>query len=364
MMRGIVRTSMRFRFLVLAFAASLMLVGVGQIRSMPLDVFPEFAPPRVEVQTPCLGLGAAEVEQLVTVPLEQALSGVAGLEVMRSKSVPQLSSIELIFKPGTDLFRDRQLVQEGLATVAPTLPTWASPPFILQPLSATARVMKIGLTSKDLSLIDMSMISYWTIRARLLRVPGVANVAIWGERLRMLQVQTDPDRLRANDVPLDQVMEVTADALDAGILRFSSGAVIGTGGFVDTPTQRLGIRHKLPIVTPANLGEVPLKEVDGRLVKLSDVAQVVEDHQPLIGDAIINDGPGLMLVVEKFPWGNTPEVTRNVEAALDQMRPGLPGVTTDPGSCSWSRSSRGATRPRSPATSRPPSTRCGPGSRA
>jgi CzcA family heavy metal efflux pump len=329
MIRGIVRTSMRFRFLVLAFAACLMLVGVGQIRKMPLDVFPEFAPPRVEIQTLCAGLGPAEVESLVTVPLEQALSGVAGLDVMRSKSAPQLSSIELVFKPGTDLFTARQLVQEGLATVAPTLPTWAAPPFILQPLSATARVMKIGLSSDSLSLIDMSMISYWTIRARLLQVPGVANVAIWGERLKMLQVQTDPKRLAANDVSLDQAMEVTADALDAGILRFSSGAVIGTGGFVETGNQRLGIRHKLPISAPADLAAVPVKETDGRTVTLGDVADVVEGHQPLIGDAIVNDGPGLMLVVEKFPWGNTPEVTRNVEAALDQMRPGLPGLAMD-----------------------------------
>ena len=94
------------------------------------------------------------------------------------------------------------------------------------------------------------MISYWTIRARLLRVPGVANVAIWGERIQMPVVQVDPERLRANNVSLDEVMEVTADALDAGILRYSDGATIGTGGFIDTPNQRLGIRHVLPITTP------------------------------------------------------------------------------------------------------------------
>jgi CzcA family heavy metal efflux pump len=328
-MRWIVATSLRFRFLVLGLAAGTMVLGLSQVRHMPLDVFPEFAPPRVEVQTPCLGLSPAEVEALVTVPLEDSLNGLAGLDVMRSKSVPQLSSIELIFKPGSDLFHARQLVQERLATVAPTLPTWASPPFMLQPLSATSRVMKIGLSSKSVSLIDMSMISYWTIRARLLRVPGVANVAIWGERLKMLQVQADPARLRANGVTLDGVMETTADALDAGILRYSPGAVIGTGGFVDTPNQRLEIRHKLPIITPANLGEVPVKAADGKELRLADVADLVEDHQPLIGDSIINDGPGLMLVVEKFPWGNTPQVTRGVEDVLRQMRPGLPGIDMD-----------------------------------
>lgn len=329
MMRWIVGSSLKFRFIVVAFAMGLMFFGVTQLRDTPVDVFPEFAPPRVEVQTPSLGLSASEVESLVTVPLEQALNGVAGVDVIRSKSVEQLSSIELIFDPGTDLLTARQLVQERLATVTPTLPTWASPPFMIQPLSATSRVMKIGLTSDELSLIDMSMISYWKIRARLLRVPGVANVAIWGERLEMLQVQVDPERLRAHDVSLERVMNVTADALDAGLLQFSEGAFIGTGGWIDTSEQRLSIRHVLPIVTPDDLGQVPIRREDGRILRLEDVADVVVDHQPLIGDAVINDGPGLMLIVEKLPWGNTLDVTRGVEAALDELRPGLPGIEID-----------------------------------
>ena len=173
------------------------------------------------------------------------------------------------------------------------------------------------------------MISYWKIRARLLGVPGVANVAIWGERLNMLQVRVDPERLRRNQVSLDEVMGVTADALDAGILRFSDGAMIGTGGFVDTPNQRLGVRHVLPIVTPDDLAKVTVEQRAGKALRLGDVAEVVTDHQPLIGDAVINDGPGLMLIVEKLPWGNTLAVTRGVEAALQEMRPGLPGIQID-----------------------------------
>src|SRR5919106_1045936 len=155
MMRGIVSASLRFRYLVVAAAAGLMFFGTGQVQSMPVDVFPEFAPPRVEIQTPSWGLAADEVEDLVTVPLEQALAGVDGLDIMRSKSVNDLSSIELIFEPGTDLILARQLVQERIAQVTPTLPTWASPPFMMQPLSATSRVMKIGLSSDDLNLVEM-----------------------------------------------------------------------------------------------------------------------------------------------------------------------------------------------------------------
>jgi CzcA family heavy metal efflux pump len=331
MMRWLVGSSLKFRYIVVALAAGLMFFGVVQLRDTPVDVFPEFAPPRVEVQTPSLGLSASEVESLVTVPLEQALNGVPGLDEIRSKSVEQLSSIELIFEPGTDLLTARQLVAERIATITPTLPTWSSPPFMIQPLSATSRVMKIGLSSTDpdLDLMDLSMTAYWKIRARLLRVPGVANVAIWGERLEMLQVQADPERLRKRDVTLEQVLNVTADALDAGLLQYSEGNFIGRGGWIDKPAKRLGVRMVLPIVTPRDLAQVPIQNGHGETFRLGAVADLVRDHQPLIGDAIINDGPGLMLIVEKLPWGNTLDVTRGVEEALDDLRPGLRGIEID-----------------------------------
>ncbi|HEX8860149.1 MAG TPA: efflux RND transporter permease subunit [Actinomycetes bacterium] len=330
MMRWIVGSSLRFRYLVVAVAAGMLVFGVVQLRSVPVDVFPEFAPPRVQIQTACLGLSASDVEQLVTVPLEDALNGIPGLDTMRSSSVPQLSSIELIFKLNTDLLRARQLVQERIATVLPTLPTWASPPVMLQPLSATSRVMKIGLTSNSRSLTELSMTAYWNIRARLLRVPGVANVPIWGERLRMLQVQAQPEKMLAHNISLEQVMETTADALDVGLLKFSNGAVVGTGGFVDTPNQRLQVRHVLPIATPKDLSQVVIEQQGGKPLRLGQVARVVEDHQPLAGDAVINNGPGLMLIVEKLPWANTLDVTRGVEQALNELRPGLAGIDVDP----------------------------------
>lgn len=329
MMRWIIGTSLKFRILVVAIAGGMMLFGLGQFKDMPIDAFPEFAPPKVEIQTPCIGLSASEVEALVTVPIEEVLNGLPGLDAVRSKSVSQLSSIVLIFNPGTDLLKARQEVAERISNVTATLPTWASPPFMLQPLSSTSRVMKVGLTSNTRSQIEMSMIAYWTIRARLLRVPGVANVAIWGERLQMLQVQADPKRLAAKKVSLDDLMEATAGAVDSGLLRYSDGSVIGTGGFIDTPNQRLGVRHVLAIATPADLAQVAITERDGKPVLIGDVANVLEDHQPLIGDAVINGGKGLMLIVEKLPWGNTLEVTEGVEKALAGMQPGLPGIEID-----------------------------------
>jgi CzcA family heavy metal efflux pump len=332
MLRWLVGSSLKFRYIVVALSAGMMFFGFQQASDMPVDVFPEFAPPRVEIQTPSLGLSPTEVESLITIPLEQTLSGVPGLDEIRSKSVEQLSDIVMIFKPGSDLLTARQLVAERIAAVMPTLPSWSAPPFMIQPLSSTSRVMKIGLYSKDpdIDLIDMSMTAYWKIRARLLRVPGVANVPIWGERFEMLQVHADPERLRNNDVTLEQVMTATSDALDSGLATYSNGNFIGTGGWLDTPQQRLQVEHILPIVTPADLAQVPVAKRNGKVLRLSDVADLKRDHQPLIGDAVINEGDGLMLIVEKLPWANTLDVTRGVDAALAELKPGLTGIGVDP----------------------------------
>jgi CzcA family heavy metal efflux pump len=328
MMRFIVSKSVQFRFLVLAMACALMYFGMRELRNARVDVFPEFAPPRVEIQVPSVGLSAKEVEELVTIPIEDALNGVEGLDVMRSKSVQSLAAINLIFKSGTDLLKARQLVAERLSAVAPTLPSWTSPPVLMPAQSSTSRFMKIGIASDTLSLRDLSMISYWKIRARLLRVPGVSNVMIYGERIKMYAVQVEPEKLVRHKVALTTVHETIGDALDASLVRFSDGHWIGSGGFIDTPNQRLQLRYVLPIVTPDDLSKVTLK--DRPDLRLTDVARVVEDNPPLIGDAIVNDGPGILLIVEKFPWANTLDVTRGTDEALEEIAPGLKDVKIDP----------------------------------
>jgi CzcA family heavy metal efflux pump len=332
MMRWIVGSSLKLRFLVVLVAVALLLLGFVQLRGMPVETLPEFNPPMVEIQTEALGLSAAEVEQLVTVPLEQdLLNGVAWLDRIRSESVPGLSRIELIFQPGTDVLKARQLVQERLIQAPGGIPNVSKAPVVLQPLSSTSRVMMIGLSSKDLSLIDMSVLARWKIRPRLMGVPGVANVAIWGQQERQLQVQVNPERLRERGVTLDQVVQTTANALWVSPLSFTEASTPGTGGFIDTSNQRLGIQHILPIMTAKDLAQVAVEDTGGRVLRLADVSRVVEDHQPLIGAAVAGGGPSLMLVVEKFPGANTLEVTRQVEAALDEMRPGLAGITIDTG---------------------------------
>src|SRR5919202_647038 len=247
-MRRIVGSSLRFRWLVIFAAAALMIFCIGEARNADVDVFPEFAPPMGEIQTIAVGNSSEQVEELITIPLEDQLNGIPGLEEMRSKSVIDLSQIQLIFSRDTDLYDARQLVQERLTEASPNLPTWASPPWMMPPLSSTSRVMKIGITSDELNIRELSVVAYWKIRQELLRVPGVANVAIYGEQLKQQHVQVDPGELAEHGVSLEQVMNQTADSLDAGLLRYSEGAVIGTGGFVQTGGQRLDVQNVLPIL--------------------------------------------------------------------------------------------------------------------
>lgn len=324
----IVRFSLQFRILVLALAAGLIAFGVVNVPHMAVDSMPEFAPAHVEIQTEALGLSAVEVEQLITSPMEaDLLNGVAWLDEIRSKSVPGLSSIELVFAPGTDLLRARQLVAERM-TQAHALPNVSAPPLIMQPLSSTSRVLMVRMNSKQLSGIEMSVLARWKIKPRLIGIPGVANVSIWGQREQQLQVEVTPTQMRDKGITLEQVIKTTGNAVWVSPLSFLEASTPGTGGFVESPSQRLGIQHVLPIRTPADLSQVSIEDTNPRMV-LGDVAQVKEDHQPLIGDAVVGQDPGLLLVVEKFPGTSTLQVTKDIEAALKDLEPGLAGIQMD-----------------------------------
>ena len=318
-MTWLVSTSLKLRVVVLALSIILIVFGVQTLKTAPLDVFPEFAPPLVEIQTEAPGLSTEEVESLITMPLENALNGTPWLKTLRSKSVLGLSSVVMIFQSGTDLIRARQLVQERLAAEAGRLPAVAHPPVMLSPLSSTSRLMKIGVSSATMSQMEMTVLAKWTIRPRLMAISGVANVAIWGQRDRQFQVLVDPDRLRSHGVTLDAVQRAVTDAV-----------TLNGGGFVDTPNQRLAVRQLTGVRTAADLGEAIVDFRNGSPLRLRDVTEIVEAFPSPIGDAVINDGPGLLLIVEKYPWGNTLEVTHKVDAALEALRPGLKGLDIDP----------------------------------
>ena len=327
MIREIIALSVKFRVLVVGAAVALLGLGLIQLPAASVDGYPEFAPPLVQIQAEALGLSAAEVEQLITVPLEQdLLNGVPWLDQIRSESVPGLSTIDMTFEPGTDTLQARQMVQEHL-TQAHLLPQVGTPPVMIQPLSSTSRVMMIGLQSKDVSLIDLSILARWKIKPLLMGLSGVANVAIWGQRDRQLQVQVDPERLKTYGVTLNQVVDSTGNALWVSPLNFLEASTPGTGGFIDTSTQRFAIQHVLPITTAKDLSAVSIQDTNGNRLTLGQVADVVEDHQPLIGDAVLGGDPGLMIVVEKFPEANVNEVTAAIEGAMAELAPGLSGIT-------------------------------------
>ena len=194
----------------------------------------------------------------------------------------------------------------------------ARPPVMLAPLSATSRAMKIGLWSDKLDQMTMTEMARWTIRPRLMAVPGVANVAMWGARDRQLQVLVDPVRLAAAGVTVADVQRAAGDAV-----------VIAGGGFVDSPNQRLAVRQVVGVKTGSDLASAVIRTVGGAPVRIGDVAKVTEGFAQPIGDAIINGRPGLLLIVEKQLGANTLEVTRGIDKALAELRPGLKGMNVD-----------------------------------
>ena len=208
-------------------------------------------------------MSAAEVEQLITVPLEaDLLNGVAFLDEIKSNSLPGLSSVVMIFEPGTDLYRARQLVAERM-TQAHALPNVSKPPVMQEPVSSSSRALVLGLSSPTLPLIDQSVLTRWTIRPRLMGVPGVSNVSVYGERDRQLQVQVDPAVLNANGLALLDVIRTAGNATWVSPLTFLEASTPGTGGFIDTPNQRMSVQNISPIVSADTLAQVAVENHPG-----------------------------------------------------------------------------------------------------
>jgi Cu/Ag efflux pump CusA len=330
MVAWFIGSAVRLRRLVVAAIIAVLALGLVQLQKATVDVYPEFEATTVQVQTDALGLSAYEVEQLITVPLEQnLLNGIPLLAEIRSRSMSGVSVVDLTFEPGTDVYLARQLVQERMGRIN-LLPHVGTAPTMIQPTASTSRVAMVGMRSDSVSLIEMSVLARWNIRPRLMSIPGVAAVSVWGLRDRQLQVQVDPERLIANDVTLTQVIGTTGNALWVSPLSFLQASTPGTGGFLESPNQRIGVQHISPITEAEQLAQVTVQRTDGPPVPLGALADVREDHQPLIGDATSGGEQSLMLVVERFPDANTAQVSRDVDAALDAMAPGLTGITVDP----------------------------------
>ncbi|MGH9770206.1 MAG: efflux RND transporter permease subunit [Candidatus Acidiferrales bacterium] len=311
MLRSIIRLSLRRHTVAIAIACALLCYGIYTLSIARYSVFPEFAPPQVVIQTEAPGFSPQQVEQLVTTPIESAIVGVTGIQTVRSGSIQGLSVITVTFKSGGGIYRDRQLVAERLAVLAARLPAGIAP--VITPLtSSTSTVLEIGLTSKKLSLMDLTTIADWVVKRRLMAVPGVAKVAVFGAEHRQIQVQYDPGRLIQHGVT---VADVVAAARRSTAVR---GA-----GFIDTGNQRIVLQSLGQAFTPAEIARTVVARRNGANLTLGEVANVVAAPAPRIGGASIYGQPGLVLMISSQYGANTLEVTHALDRALAGLRPTL-----------------------------------------
>lgn len=312
MLSAIVRFSLRFRGIVIALACALLGYGFYSITQARYDVFPEFAPPQVVIQTEAPGLAPEQVEVLVTQPIENAVIGVSGIDSLRSGSVQGLSVITVVFHPSSSIYLDRQVVGERLSTLTGQLPTGVNQPVMTPLTSSTSIVMAVGLTWPDHPLMDLTTVADWTIKQRLLAVPGVAKIAIFGEEPRQIQLQFIPQQLLQYGLTVDDVI---AAARQATGIRGS--------GFVDTPNQRIVLQTEGQSITSEQLSKAVLLHHNGVNVTLGDVCHVVDAPAPAVGAASIRAERGLMLMVSSQYGANTLEVTQGLDQALAELRPVL-----------------------------------------
>jgi CzcA family heavy metal efflux pump len=318
MLAALIRWSLRFPIVVCALAAILVVYGVVVLVRAKYDVFPEFVPPQASVQTEAPGLVAEQVELLVTLPIEQAISGASGVQAVRSETISGLSVVTVVFQEGTDPYRSRQIVAEALGEVAARLPAGVKPPKLTPLVSSTMDLLKLGFVSDKLSPLELRDLVQWTIRPRLLAVPGVARATLYGGDERQLQVEVDPKELNSRDLAFNDVISA---------VRSATG--VRGGGFIETPNQRVLIESRGQTLTPAELGAAVLPGGSGSPLRLRDFATVREGAAPKFGDTLIMGKPGVMLGLSSQYGANTLEVTRAAEAEIDSMRPALAarGVT-------------------------------------
>lgn len=315
-LNSIIRFSLSYRFLIITLACALLFLGFYALTKAKYDVFPEFAPPQVVVQTEAPGLAPEQVELLATKPVENALNGINGIESIRSGSIQGLSVITITFRPGIDIYRARQMVTEQLASIVGSLPKSVRAPQIAPLTTSTSVVLVIGLTSDTRTLMDIRTVADWTVKQRLLSVPGVSKVTVFGGEVKQFQIQINPESLLQYNISMDDVLDTA---------RRATG--IRGAGFIDTANQRIVIQSEGQSLTTEQLSKTSIIQGSDNNIKLNitigDVAKVVEAPEHIIGVASIMGKPGVQLVISAQYGANTLEVTRKVEQALDELVPTL-----------------------------------------
>ena len=311
MMASIIRFSIRFSGVVIGLASLIVLYGIYTLSQSNLDVFPEFSPTLIVIQTESPGLSAELVESLVTQPIENSIAGTVGIEMTRSQSIPGLSVVTVIFKEGSDVYRNRQVIAESLATLSNRLPQGITPN--ITPLTSSAStVLGIGITSQSRTMMELRTLVDWTIRPHLLAVPGVADVNVFGGEVRQFQIQVDPEKLVRYNISLQEVMEAAKKATG-----------VRGGGFIENSNQRIVINSEGQALSPQQLAQTTLLHRNGQTIRLTDIGRVVEGAAPSISAAAIDGHDGIYLSIQGQLGANTHGVTRAIEKALHELEPSL-----------------------------------------
>ena len=311
MMSALVRFSIRFHGVIIGLACLMVLYGIYSLTRSNLDVFPEFSPTQIIIQTESPGLSAELVESLVSRPIETSIAGSVGIRNMRSQSIPGLSIVTVIFDENTDIYRDRQIVSERLSMLSSQIPRGITPN--ITPLTSSAStVLGFGVTSKKRNLMELRTLVDWTIVPHLLAIPGVADVNVFGGEVRQFQVQINPDKLKRYNLSITDVVNAAQKA--TGV----SGA-----GFIQNNNQRIIVNTEGQATSVNVLAKAVIAYKNGQSISLGDVGQVVEGAAPSISSAAINQETGIYLSVQGQLGANTDAVTQAIENALQELKPTL-----------------------------------------
>lgn len=310
MISFIVRQSIRFPGVIVALALTIVLYGFYVLTRANLDVFPEFSPSQVVIQTEAPGLSAELVERQVTQPIENALAGASGVEHVRSQSIPGLSVVSVLFREGSSVYRNRQTIGERLGSLANQLPRGVAQPAMTPLTSSASTVLGVGLTSDKRSLLEIRTLVDWTMRPHLLAVEGVAEVNVFGGDVRQWQVQVDPERLIRYGLAITDVVQAARRA--TGVMP---------AGFVRTDNQHLIINIEAQPRSVQEVGRMVLAQRGGQVLRLADVGTVTEAAAASISAAAVNGKPGVFLMVQGQLGANTRAVTLALESALKELEP-------------------------------------------
>ncbi len=313
MLSAIIKWAIARRWLVILGTIVITIWIFRTIIQMPLDVFPSFAPPQVEIQTEAPGLAPEEVESLVTLPIESAINGTPKVTAVRSSSASGISVVKVIFSWGTDIYQARQLVTERLQQAQSKLPEGVETPQISPATSPIGTVLQYAFTSEKTSLMEVRRIVDWQVTNRLLAVDGVSQVIAYGGDIRQYQVLVDPVKLKAFNVTLEDVEKAVAAA-----------NVNAPGGYLITSDREKLIRGIGRIESIEELQESVVTTRNGTPIRISDVADVKIGAAIKRGDGSFNGQKAVIVMINKQPQADTPTVTRAIEAAMSEIQASLP----------------------------------------